>query len=170
MALDASAAMCAALASVTPRVVRGYADRMPFADAVFDGAVCNHVLYHLADPRAGLAELRRVVRPGGWVAVATNGSGHMREASDVAVALGLPATDVHEHFPAETAGDAVTEHFTDVRVHRYDDTLLVPSAAPVVAYVESIAGRRLAADEVAFVGAGPFRIGKHTVLVTARRP
>jgi SAM-dependent methyltransferase len=38
-------------------------------DAAFDGAVCAEVLEHLEDDRAALAELRRVLRPGGVLAV-----------------------------------------------------------------------------------------------------
>ena len=32
----------------------------------FDAVICNHVLEHLPDDRRALAELRRVLRPGGW--------------------------------------------------------------------------------------------------------
>ncbi|WP_141726350.1 class I SAM-dependent methyltransferase, partial [Actinacidiphila rubida] len=42
---------------------------LPFPDGAFDVAVANFVVNHMARPRAGLAELRRVVRPGGRVAV-----------------------------------------------------------------------------------------------------
>ncbi|MDQ3647415.1 MAG: methyltransferase domain-containing protein, partial [Actinomycetota bacterium] len=43
--------------------------RMPFDDASFDGILCSHVLEHVEDDRSAMAELCRVVRPGGWVAV-----------------------------------------------------------------------------------------------------
>jgi ubiquinone/menaquinone biosynthesis C-methylase UbiE len=39
--------------------------RLPFADASFDCVTCGWVLEHLPDPRPGLAELGRVLRPGG---------------------------------------------------------------------------------------------------------
>jgi SAM-dependent methyltransferase len=100
--------------------VRGDAGRLPFRDAAFDGAVCHHVLYHLARPADGLAELRRVVRPGGWVTVATNGTGHMAGLGE----------DVHTAFPAERLGDAMAEHFDDVVLHPYEDELVVPDEPP----------------------------------------
>jgi SAM-dependent methyltransferase len=43
--------------------------RLPFADGSFDEAVANFVINHVGDPAAAVRELRRVVRPGGRVAV-----------------------------------------------------------------------------------------------------
>jgi SAM-dependent methyltransferase len=38
---------------------------MPFPDASFDVSLCNQVLEHVFEPTAFLAEIRRVLRPGG---------------------------------------------------------------------------------------------------------
>jgi len=61
--------VAAARASVgiDPRVVvtLGDALELPFPDGHFDVAVCVRMLHHFADPGAVLAELGRVVRPGG---------------------------------------------------------------------------------------------------------
>lgn len=48
-------------------VVLGDALALPFPDGGFDVAVCVRVLHHFADPAPLIAELGRVVRPGGSV-------------------------------------------------------------------------------------------------------
>jgi SAM-dependent methyltransferase len=50
-------------------VVRGDATALPFPDATFDAVVTSEVLEHIPDDVGALAELRRVVRRGGLVAV-----------------------------------------------------------------------------------------------------
>jgi len=40
-------------------------DKIPFADARFDASLAVHVIYFWRDPLADLAEIRRVLRPGG---------------------------------------------------------------------------------------------------------
>ena len=39
---------------------------LPFEEASFDFLICNHVLEHVADDRRALAEIQRVLAPGGW--------------------------------------------------------------------------------------------------------
>jgi len=49
--------------------VRGSGLRLPFADATFDRIICAEVLEHVPDYHAMLREIRRVLKPGGLVAV-----------------------------------------------------------------------------------------------------
>jgi len=42
---------------------------LPFADDRFDVVLCSHVLEHVEDEQGALAEIRRVLRPGGWAAL-----------------------------------------------------------------------------------------------------
>lgn len=50
-------------------VAAATAECLPLADARLDGAVVFNSLHHFPDPDAALAELARVVRPGGTVAL-----------------------------------------------------------------------------------------------------
>ncbi|NUT34714.1 MAG: methyltransferase domain-containing protein [Hamadaea sp.] len=52
-------------ADVQPAVL----PRLPFPDAAFDAVTANFVLNHVGRPTAAVAELRRVTRPGGRIAV-----------------------------------------------------------------------------------------------------
>jgi SAM-dependent methyltransferase len=51
------------------RAVRGTAYALPFADGSFDRVVASEVLEHLPQDRDAMAELVRVLRPGGLLAV-----------------------------------------------------------------------------------------------------
>jgi SAM-dependent methyltransferase len=49
--------------------VQGDALALPFPDATFDRVIASEVLEHIPDDRAAMAELARVLRPGGTMAV-----------------------------------------------------------------------------------------------------
>jgi len=49
--------------------VQGDGYRLPFPDGAFDRVICSEVLEHLHDDRAAMAELARVLRDGGTMAV-----------------------------------------------------------------------------------------------------
>ncbi len=78
------------------------AERLPFRTASFDGAYLRHVLHLIPDWHAALAEVARVVRPGGrFLASITDYSGlyeevqerFLREAGDLPLAVGLLPND-----------------------------------------------------------------------------
>ena len=74
-------------------LVRGEAERLPFDDTSFDGLTFTYLLRYVNDPRATLAELARVVRPGGPIAMLEFGlpRGLARPAWELWVRVGLPA-------------------------------------------------------------------------------
>ena len=71
VAVDAEPDMVAYAAHNAPgaRVRLGVLPQLPFGADEFDATVGNFVLNHVGRPREALAELRRVTRPGGAVAV-----------------------------------------------------------------------------------------------------
>ncbi|MEU6576169.1 methyltransferase domain-containing protein [Streptomyces sp. NPDC046805] len=73
-AVDADAGMVAAARARGVAVQVGVLPDLPFPDGEFDVVVGNFVLNHVGRPRAALAGIRRVLRPGGRVAVTTWGA------------------------------------------------------------------------------------------------
>jgi SAM-dependent methyltransferase len=69
-AIDPSASFVEALRERLPGVDvhHGSAEDLPFEDDRFDVALAQLVVHFMADPVRGLAEMRRVTRPGGTVA------------------------------------------------------------------------------------------------------
>ena len=59
------------LHSARPQFLGADIVRLPFDDASFDCITCGYVLEHVPDPRAGLAELSRVLQPGGRMLLLT---------------------------------------------------------------------------------------------------
>jgi SAM-dependent methyltransferase len=50
---------------------------LPFGDSAFDLVVCVNVLHHVRDVQLLLSEARRVLRPGGRIAIAVTGHGRL---------------------------------------------------------------------------------------------
>lgn len=64
------------------RFLQGDATALPFADGAFDGAMTRFSLHHIPAPGRVVAEMARVVRPGGTVAVVD----HLTSANGAAAA------------------------------------------------------------------------------------
>lgn len=65
--LDSSSGMLRQAQAAAPnaRLIRGAADRLPWADDSFDRIFCVNALHHFPDQQAFISECRRVLRPGG---------------------------------------------------------------------------------------------------------
>jgi demethylmenaquinone methyltransferase / 2-methoxy-6-polyprenyl-1,4-benzoquinol methylase len=71
----------------------GQAESLPFADAEFDALTFTYLLRYVDDPHATMAELARVVRPGGVIAMLEFAVPHgvWRPPWELYVRVGLPA-------------------------------------------------------------------------------
>ncbi len=67
--VDRSPEMLAFAARKGLRTVAAAAESLPFADESFDAAMLVSMLHHVADPGVVLGEARRILRPGGRMAV-----------------------------------------------------------------------------------------------------
>ena len=127
---------------------------LPFADASFDLAFANHMLYHLPDPARAVAELRRVLRPGGRLVAATNGEHHLAEIAALLDELTEAWPGVRVDRPQRLTftlenGEAILRvAFTEVARHDRDDVLRVADAEVLARYLLSLAYAR-DADEAA---------------------
>src|SRR5207245_9812674 len=66
-----------------PQLICADAQALPFQAATFDRVLCSAVLYHVADCRRALAEMRRVLRPGGLAVISTNGADTMARLNEL---------------------------------------------------------------------------------------
>ena len=154
------------------------AQSIPYPEATFDGVVANHMLYHVPDRAKGIAEIHRVLKPGGLLFAATNGHGNMGELWDIVNTPVRAEFDrVANHFRLEDGEQELREVFQEVAVDRYPDALHVTDAEPVIDYINSLGGKvnDLQASEIRrriqdrIDCDGKFVIRKASGILTARK-
>lgn len=124
-------------------LVCGDVERLPFADRSFHVVLAPHMLYHVADRRTAVHELRRVLRPSGTCVAVTNGEGNHRElVSLVEDVVGhgwrwrRPSDTV---FSLENGADQLRAGFGEVeRVDCPPGVVRVTDADALAAYVDSV--------------------------------
>lgn len=142
----------------------GDVQELPFGDAEFDCAVAAWVLYHLADVDRGIAELARVLKPGGTLVTATLGEGNMAELWE---AVGDHATrDLS--FGWDNGEQALRKHFAEVERRNAEGTVVFPDREAMRRFVAATITRAHLADRVPQV-TGPFRARTSHVVFVARK-
>ena len=105
--------------------------RLPFPDGVFDCVVAAWVLYHLPEVDAGVAEIDRVLRPGGHLVAATVGERNLSEVWDL---VGGEATrDLS--FGPENGEEVLRRRFASVERVDAEGTLVFPDTDAVRKFV-----------------------------------
>jgi SAM-dependent methyltransferase len=115
---------------------------IPYPAASFDGVIANHMLYHVPERKRALAEMRRVLRPGGRLYATTVGEQHMAELYELVqkfdteiAAEGWYLEPID--FSLENGHTQLSGWFDSIELRRYDDALLVTEAMPLVDYILS---------------------------------
>jgi len=95
----------------TPDVTlhEGSANAMPFDDATFDLIVSNLGVNNFDDRAGAIRECRRVMRPGGTIALTTNLQGHMREFYEVFEQVAGDSKLLREHIAHRATVESVRE-------------------------------------------------------------
>lgn len=140
--LDANSGMLAVARSVPARGAtiewrQGSAERLPFADGTFDLVTCQMGLQFFPDKAGALREQRRVLAPGGRIALNLPGpTPPVFEVLADALARQLgsqPAEFVHAVFALHDAGELTAlmadAGFHDVRIEAATSTLGLPAPA-----------------------------------------
>jgi SAM-dependent methyltransferase len=106
---------------------------LPFPDDSFDVVAALWMLYHVPDLDRGLAELRRVLRPGGLLVAVTNGNEHTADLRRDAG--GEPLVT---QFSSENGEAALLRHFEAVRREELATRAVFADHAAAVAYLDTL--------------------------------
>jgi SAM-dependent methyltransferase len=102
-------------------VVRADAARLPFRSASFDGVLLFHVLAHLVAVEICLAEINRVLRAGGRLAVSTPNADYLDALNAAPVPDYVPDPTIRGHFAsAELTTLLETSGFTILHASTFD--------------------------------------------------
>ena len=108
-------------------------ENLPFADGEFDCVIAAWMLYHVPDLDRGLAELARVIRPGGLLVAITNGNQHLIELWNL-----VSRDPVRLTFNRANGADLLLRHFYDVEQHDLTARAVFEGRDDAVRYLASI--------------------------------
>ena len=120
---------------------------LPFPDGTFDVVMANHMLYHVADIDRTVAEIQRVLKPGGFLVAATNSINTMPQFYDLykraimvlmppgkQMTVPLPAS---HSFSLESGTRRLARQFFAVVRYDFPSAFVFKDIDPVMTYLES---------------------------------
>ncbi len=115
------------------------AQSIPYEDETCEAVIANHMLYHVPDRPRAIAEIRRILKPGGRLFATTVGKNHMQEMMDWyrQVHVSKVWESLANPFILENGGEQLAPFFSEVRLSRYEDSLQVTEIQPIMAYIRS---------------------------------
>ncbi len=118
------------------------AQKIPLHDEKVDVVLANHMLYHVPNRAAAIAEACRVLRPGGRLVVGTNDWTHLQELRELVARFGiesllLPPGRDGDFFDLENAAEELAVKFSQLRLYRRQDALEIKEVGPLLDYVRS---------------------------------
>jgi ubiquinone/menaquinone biosynthesis C-methylase UbiE len=142
----------------------GDVEDLPFAEREFDVAVAAWMLYHVVDLDRGLAELARVLRPGGRLVAVTNSIEHFQELRD------LTRDKVWAerfYFRSENGEEILARHFASVNRREAHGWVTMDQEA-IQGFAESM-GDLSWLIQVPDTGE-PVRVRRHSTVFVASNP
>ncbi|MEY8354674.1 methyltransferase domain-containing protein [Lachnospiraceae bacterium 54-53] len=120
--------------------------QIPKPEESFDMAAANHVLFYLTNLDAALAEVGRVLKPGGIFCCSTYGAEHMKEISQLVKEfdsrIALSEVNLYDVFGLENGEEMLEYHFKSVEKRVFKDYLEVSDAGALMEYILSCHGNQ----------------------------
>lgn len=139
----------------------GRAEQLEFSDEAFDCVVAAWMLYHVEDLDRALAEMARVLAPGGRFVAVTNGRDHLKELYEL-----VGRERIRSSFLAEDAAEILGRHFPSVERRDAHGWVVFPDAGTAQSYVGSLVlleGARVPPVE------GPIRVRRLPTVLIAEK-
>ncbi len=132
VAVDISERMVELTRARGVEAIVGDVQDLPFPDESFDCAVAAWMLYHVPDVELGIAQLARVLRPGGRLVAVANAADHWDGLREL-------VTDVRGElcFTAENAGALLARRFARVADHDAAGWIVFPDRVAAQEFVEA---------------------------------
>ena len=131
---------------------------LPFEDGEFDCALAAWMLFHVPDVDAALAELARVLRPGGRLVAVTNGPDHHRELYEL-----LGRHPLSRASPPRTARSSCGGTSPGSSARDASGTVRFPDRAAAQAFVDAM----IILDGTLPAFDGPLVCSRHTTVFVA---
>lgn len=120
--------------------------KIPYKENTFDVVIANHVLFYFDDIDDVLEECKRVLKKDGLFICSTYSSKHMKEITELVQEFDkdivLSSDALYEVFGLENGKEILKKHFSNVIEKKYEDSIEVNEAEPLIAYIISCHGNQ----------------------------
>ncbi|WP_160686987.1 methyltransferase domain-containing protein [Clostridium sp. C2-6-12] len=120
------------------------AQNIPYEDNSFDVVIADHIFYHISDKQKALSEIKRVLKPKGYLYLATIGKNHLIELRELLKEfksnIVIAQSDFAEDFGLENGATQISNYFDTIELLRYEDSLIVSEIEPIINYLYSTTG------------------------------
>lgn len=120
--------------------------KIPAKTNTYDIVIANHLLFYCDKIEQVCQEVKRVLKPDGVFLCSTYGSSHMKEITSLVQKfdkrITLAAENLYDRFGLENGQDILGNFFSDIQIQRYEDSISISQAEPLIEYILSCHGNQ----------------------------